>query len=376
MPPRKAVSSLLGPPSLEERAAWVRLTHAEPALLEVPRKAPTDYLTHGLFRYIGKLPPPLVSYFLAEHTKPGDLVLDPMCGGGTTAIEAISSGRRSINFDINPIALLLTRALTTPTDPTALLAFTDRVVESAEPVEPVGDLAGYFTAESYGIVSTGLALATNDTERALILSIVRRASNANTKKINTVIDPSKTPKPASGLLRDWTNRFVAAFSQLAHTNPENATVIKSPATKLVGCDPETVSFALLHPPYLTNTAFSEVTQLQLQLLGYTPSDLRSAELAYRGSYFHVPNGLKKYLLGWAGILGEAHKALRPGGVACVVVGDGRIDGVRIPVGTITAEFAQDLGFKSLGRYTHVLNNQTGWTLSRRMSGQHVLAFQK
>ena len=374
--PAKRSASLFGPPSLEDRASWVHVTPGEPKLIEVPRSASTDYLTHGLFRYVGKLPPPLVAHFLAKYTTKGDLVLDPMAGGGTTAIEAASSGRLSLNYDINPVALLLTEALTAPTDLATLTAFAAQVMSSAKHESPPAHLEGYFGAEAYGLISTGLRLATTNVERALMLSIVRRASNANTKKINTVIDPAKIAPNPRRLFEEWVGRFVAAFESLADTAPASASVIKGSATSMDGCVSESVAFALLHPPYLTNTAFSEVTQLQLQLLGYKPETLRDAELAYRGSYFHVPNGLKRYLLGWAAILRRTHEVLTQGGIACVVIGDGRIDHVRIPIGAITAEFASDLGFKLVERYEHVLNNQTGWTLSRRMLGQHVLLLEK
>jgi len=42
------------------------------------------------------------------YTKPGELVLDPMVGGGTTLIEARLLGRNAIGVDINYDAIILT----------------------------------------------------------------------------------------------------------------------------------------------------------------------------------------------------------------------------------------------------------------------------
>jgi len=361
-------------PSLEERAAWVQENEGS-SHLEVPRQAETTYLTHGLFRYVGKLPPPLVAYFLDRYSSPGATVLDPMCGGGTTAIEAVTSGRPSINFDINPVARLVTEALTNPIDLGELSTFSQRVVEQAISEVPPPRLGEYFSEDAYGLIRYGLDLAQDPAQKALMLAIARKASRANTKKINTVVDPSKTPEDARKLLQDATEKFVRSFESLRATDPATCTVAPGRADE-IPLEPESVDFVLLHPPYLTNTAFSEVTEIQLNLLGLDPKELRKAELAFRGSYFHVPNGLKKYLIGWARILQESSRVLRPGGVIAVVVGDGRIDNVRIPVGTITAEYAEDLDLKQLQRSVHVLNNQTGWTLSRRMTHQHVLVFGK
>ena len=43
-------------------------------------------------------------------TDPGDLVLDPTCGGGTTAYVAEQWGRRWITIDTSRVAMALTRA--------------------------------------------------------------------------------------------------------------------------------------------------------------------------------------------------------------------------------------------------------------------------
>ena len=45
-------------------------------------------------------------------TKPGDVVLDPFCGRGTTALTAILTGRRAVSCDVNDVAYCLTKAKT------------------------------------------------------------------------------------------------------------------------------------------------------------------------------------------------------------------------------------------------------------------------
>jgi len=43
-------------------------------------------------------------------TLPGDVVWDPFCGSGTTAIESVRKGREFIGNDINALAILITEA--------------------------------------------------------------------------------------------------------------------------------------------------------------------------------------------------------------------------------------------------------------------------
>ena len=54
--------------------------------------------------YRGNWPPQLVRNIIIKFTMPGDLVLDPFMGGGTTLIEAWLLGRYSVGIDISKLA--------------------------------------------------------------------------------------------------------------------------------------------------------------------------------------------------------------------------------------------------------------------------------
>jgi len=53
-------------------------------------------------------PPALVEWFVQLHSKPGDLVLDPFNGGGSTAVACQRLGRRYIGIDVEERWLELT----------------------------------------------------------------------------------------------------------------------------------------------------------------------------------------------------------------------------------------------------------------------------
>lgn len=73
------------------------------------------YLTHGAFRYFGKLPPTLTGRILDElGVGRGTHVVDLMCGSGTTLIEAVLRGARATGCDCNDISALIARVKTTP----------------------------------------------------------------------------------------------------------------------------------------------------------------------------------------------------------------------------------------------------------------------
>ena len=51
----------------------------------------------------GSIPAAIIAHLLHYYTKPGDLVVDPMAGGGTTVDVANSMGRRILAYDIAPL---------------------------------------------------------------------------------------------------------------------------------------------------------------------------------------------------------------------------------------------------------------------------------
>ena len=60
--------------------------------------------------YVVQTAPKIVQRAILLSTDPGDLVLDPTCGSGTTAMQAEAHGRRWITIDTSRVALALARA--------------------------------------------------------------------------------------------------------------------------------------------------------------------------------------------------------------------------------------------------------------------------
>jgi tRNA1(Val) A37 N6-methylase TrmN6 len=58
----------------------------------------------------GKMLPAVAAYAITHYTQPGDLVFDPMCGIGTTLVEAVHHGRRAIGVEYEPHWVHITRA--------------------------------------------------------------------------------------------------------------------------------------------------------------------------------------------------------------------------------------------------------------------------
>src|SRR3546814_7370477 len=63
--------------------------------------SPVAGLTHCHYKYPARFSPKFVASVIEAFSSPGDLVLDPYMGGGTTLVECMSRNRRAVGCDIN-----------------------------------------------------------------------------------------------------------------------------------------------------------------------------------------------------------------------------------------------------------------------------------
>ena len=75
---------------------------------------PISGLTHQFYRYPARFSPQFVRMAIEAFSSPGDTVLDPYMGGGTTILEAYATGRRSIGNDVNSLAVFVARVKLAP----------------------------------------------------------------------------------------------------------------------------------------------------------------------------------------------------------------------------------------------------------------------
>ena len=69
---------------------------------------------HPMCSYLASFPAALTHAFIARYSRPGDVVLDPFSGRGTTPLQACAEGRIGVGNDLNPFAHLLTASKVQP----------------------------------------------------------------------------------------------------------------------------------------------------------------------------------------------------------------------------------------------------------------------
>ena len=70
--------------------------------------------THNFYLYPARFSPEIARTIIALFSQPGDSVLDPFMGGGTSIIEGMMLGRRMVGIDLNALAHFVASVRTRP----------------------------------------------------------------------------------------------------------------------------------------------------------------------------------------------------------------------------------------------------------------------
>ncbi|AZS74882.1 RNA methyltransferase [Streptomyces lydicus] len=144
--------------------------------------APTSAPAQRKGRYVpgsaahpAKMLPAIAAHAIATYTKPGDLVLDPMCGIGTTLVEALRLGRNALGIEYEPqwatLAVLNARSAAQKSGTgTGIVRCGDaRRLTDLAPASAHGEVALVVTSPPYGPSVHGQVRSTRETgERGVV----------------------------------------------------------------------------------------------------------------------------------------------------------------------------------------------------------------
>ncbi|MBM3326970.1 MAG: hypothetical protein FJY65_08335 [Calditrichaeota bacterium] len=116
-----SIADILGPRSIEEmieeqvrKEGGLKTKPIKP--LGAPVLAQSHTPIYKMHRYWARRPHNVFAHIIQHYTNPGDLVLDPFCGGGVTVVESLRLRRRVVGVDINPLATWITQVEVEPVD--------------------------------------------------------------------------------------------------------------------------------------------------------------------------------------------------------------------------------------------------------------------
>ena len=273
----------------------------------------TSYATHGLFPYRGKFHPQMVKALLnVMGLQPGEVVLDPMAGSGTTSVESALMGIDSIAVDASPFCTFLTRtkfaalsfdlaSLLPIVHNQAVLGRTFRALSSEEGVRRVRD-AGYMPKGMSRAAFELLALAFLDArgyaERSTRKTADRFFADILGKYLTTV------------------ERFQGAWAEIGAALGK-ARVLEGDARTLELPD-ESVDGVLFSPPYSFAVDYLANDASHLAYLGVDTSALRARMIGLNGR--GRSEQVAAYFADMRLVLGQVARVLKPKRVCTLVVG--------------------------------------------------------
>lgn len=88
---------------------------------------------YNMHTYWSKKPHDAIRQYIQHYTKQEDLVLDPFCGSGGTALAALMDGRKAIAIDRSPAATFITKNYCTPVDINELMQAFEELKAKVKP---------------------------------------------------------------------------------------------------------------------------------------------------------------------------------------------------------------------------------------------------
>ncbi len=349
----------------------------------------TAYITHGYHRYPAKFIPQIVSRLAEKYTKEGDLIVDPFGGCGTTLVESKVMGRSSIAVDINPVAVLITKAKITAIDPAKIekefIAFQkilETYNEKTKVKAPEHERIDYWfkpeekrkLAFIFAEISKIKDLDVQDFFFCGFSNILKNCSIWLQKSNKPTRDFEKKPsEPIKTFVRQ-TKAMLRGNARLFELLAEKG-YLKIPS-KVICTDARTVpakdssvNLIITSPPYVTSYEYADLHQLTALWLDYT-KDLSDFRKRFIGTSYHSKKDLtlnstlaesireelleknKKtadevstYFSEMNQVFAEMERMLKIGGKTCIVVGNTSLKGVKILNAEVFAEQLQNLGLK-------------------------------
>ena len=285
----------------------------------------TGYATHGLFPYRGKFHPQMVKGILnAMGLKPGECVLDPMMGSGTTLVEATVMGIDAKGFDVSPFCAFMAStkidALRVALEPL------DRAVQESEllfrffgeigerkiglqgtadryrPIECPQNMAEeWFSPEVWGL----LLLA--------YLDSVGFAERSSRQKPNVQF---------RGILEKYAavaRRIQGGMATLGIMT--GRTEAQQGDARSLPLAASSIDGILFSPPYSFAVDYVENDAPHLRLLGANFDELRERMVGLRGR--SLSEKFDAYIKDMQQVLAECARVLRPGRCCAIVIGTNR-----------------------------------------------------
>ncbi len=349
----------------------------------------TAYITHGYHRYPAKFIPQVVSRLVERYTKLGDLIVDPFGGCGTTLVESKVMGRSSVAVDINPVAVLITKAKITPINPVKiekefedikkrLEAYSEKTKVKAPEHERIDYWFKPEEKRKLAFIFAEISRIDDQDVQDFFFcgfsnilkncSIWLQKSNKPTRDFEKKpSEPVKTFLKQIKMMLRGNERLFEMLSERKYLKVPSKVVCTDART--IPTKDNSVNLIVTSPPYVTSYEYADLHQLTALWLEYT-KDIGDFRKRFIGTSYHskknlilnssIAENIRKelmeidqktaeevstYFSEMNQVFTEMKRMLKKGGKTCIVVGNTSLQGVKILNAEVFVEQLQNLGLK-------------------------------
>jgi len=268
----------------------------------------TGYATHGLFPYRGKFHPQLIKALInIIGIKKGETILDPMCGSGTTNIEAALMGINSYAIDLSPFCQFMTkvkynslsidiellRGISNKSEQLFNFFNVDDVKTQLQKITDYKKLKVYELTLLAFLDSLGYSKrVVSSNHRQLFTKVIKRYEHT---VVNFILSSSKY------------------INELGTTNIlENATAMKIPL------EDNSIDGVITSPPYSFAIDYVKNDEAQLNFLGYDVNDIKSRMIGLIGK--NKNERLENYFEDMEQVCSEVSRVLKEDKYFVMIIG--------------------------------------------------------
>lgn len=364
----------------------------------------TGFLTHDVHPYPAKYIPQIPANLIRRLSLPGELVLDPFGGSGTTATEAVRLGRRAISVDANPLATLIGRVKTSGITEEArhrlerlASAVQTYALDTAPAIDSttvrqwvpeIPNLEKWFSPIVVAELACIRRLVAELTEgcsrdiASLALSrIIVRVSNQDSETRYVAKEKNLPPRSAIRAFLDSLQaiqRRVEQFSDIKTLGEARFFTGDSRHVMADDIAPESVGLIVTSPPYPNATDYHLYHRFRIFWLGYDPRLLGEVEIGSHLKHQRKQSGFTEYVDDMVAVLRDCHHVLSAGRYAVFVVGDAVFGGETIDTAAGLAKAASEIGFEHVSTVERPIHatRRSFSTAARRARSEKLLVLRK
>lgn len=369
------------------------------------------YLTHGLHAFPAKFIPQVPRWAILKFSAPGEIVLDPFVGSGTTSVEAELLGRNSYGIDVDPLARYIAKVKTTPLDIQNLKTKSKWLLERIrgdtgldyQPprLKNIDHWFKPYVQRDLSIIKKRILKIEETDMRDFFMvcfsSIVKNVSNADPQFLFSVQYSKKMRElDRRGRVVNTIQQFedtlkiqVPRIIKFSEKCPRNvfARILDVDARE-TGLPDKSVDLVVTSPPYINAMDYLRSHRLEMYWVDLLHDEENKIELQRKfiGTervYANEYNKLHsfghseldsildeifrkdkkrsyityKFFADMKLNFEEIWRVLKPNGVYVLVIGDGVIRKVPVPTHKLLQDISQEVGFKVENRFSYVLKNR-------------------